>query len=73
MFQSSNDLFKALRDDIQSKKDVSFQGCFWTAMDPFVSHKERVKMMIQEVWKVTGFRFTYVTSHDRHNSGLTDL
>lgn len=28
--------------------------------DPVVSDKERVKMTALEVWKVSGFRFTYV-------------
>jgi hypothetical protein len=34
------------------------------AYDPLVMDKKRVQMTAQEIWKVTGFRFTYIwTTH----------
>jgi hypothetical protein len=42
-------------------------------MDPLVSHKDCVQMMIQEVWKVTGYRFMHVICHDYHHTGPADI
>ena len=37
-----------------------FQGTYVIAKDPLVTDKERVQMMVEEIWKVTGYRFMYV-------------
>lgn len=48
------------------QKDVFFNASYELPHDPLVSDKERVQMTAQELWKVTGYRFTV-----RQNIGLT--
>lgn len=49
-------LFKALHH-ISHDNNVLFNGVYELNEDPLVSDKEQVQMTIQEVWKVTGYRF----------------
>ncbi len=53
-------MFLSLREVCTKQKSVDFYGEYIMPSDPLVSDKERVKMTALEVWKVTGFRFTYV-------------
>ena len=53
-------MFKALRGAFRSGKEVAFNGSFKITEDPLIPDKERVKMMIREIWNVGGYRFTYV-------------
>ncbi|KAK1222359.1 hypothetical protein PQX77_014797 [Marasmius sp. AFHP31] len=57
-FKDAEDLLQELRQNFSEHPDVDFRGEFTLPTDPLVSDKERVKMMIHEVWKVTGYRFT---------------
>ncbi|KAJ7711152.1 hypothetical protein B0H14DRAFT_2414753 [Mycena olivaceomarginata] len=50
-------LFSALRDAFKTDKHVDFRGTYQTPEDLFMMDKERVKMTIYEIWKVTGYRF----------------
>jgi hypothetical protein len=53
-------LFEALRKLFNDGTPVTFCGNYVIAEDPLVTDKERVQMMASEVWRVTGYRFTYV-------------
>ncbi|KAJ7475021.1 hypothetical protein FB451DRAFT_1247281 [Mycena latifolia] len=56
-FESQQALFSSLRETFRMKKDVEFNGTYQVQHDPLVSDKERVQMVVYEVWKVSGYRF----------------
>ncbi|KAK7006931.1 hypothetical protein R3P38DRAFT_2793601 [Favolaschia claudopus] len=60
-YKDQQELFSALRDACKSGKSVMFRGYFETPEDALITDKERVQIMILEIWKVTGYRFRYVT------------
>ena len=53
-------MFDSLREHFKLGENVDFRGTYVIAKDPLVTDKERVQMMVEEIWKVTGYRFTYV-------------
>jgi hypothetical protein len=57
MYKDSQSLFGAIRTCFKGGKDVEFYGCYSMPEDPLVSDGERVEMTVNEVWKVTGYRF----------------
>jgi len=59
MYPDGEAFFAALHH-AASVKNVSFQGQYTMAVDPLVTDKIQVQMTVLEVWKVTGYRFTYV-------------
>ncbi|KAF5345219.1 hypothetical protein D9757_015315 [Collybiopsis confluens] len=67
-FDSANDLFRALRSLITQKKPLNFRGAFQWDEDDRTSAKDKVRAMIMQVWKVTGYRFT-VKNHKILKSG----
>ena len=60
-FENSQKLFSVLRKKCRGTSVVEFDGTFTMAEDALVTDKERVQMLTHEVWKVTGWRFRYVT------------
>ena len=60
-FENSQKLFSVLRKKCWGTSVVEFDGTFTMAEDPLVTDKERVQMLTHKVWKVTGWRFRYVT------------
>ncbi len=38
-------------------ENVIFNGAYELDKDPLMSDKEQVQVTVQEVWKVTGYRF----------------
>jgi hypothetical protein len=56
-FKDTKTLLDALCEEFKSGHGVDFKGSYVRAVDPLVSDKERVRMMIYNVWKVTGYRF----------------
>jgi hypothetical protein len=62
LYEGSQQLFEAIRNVFKSDDSVDFTGDYEVAADPLVSDKERTQMLAHEVWKVTGYRFTCVTS-----------
>ncbi|EGN95293.1 hypothetical protein SERLA73DRAFT_77309 [Serpula lacrymans var. lacrymans S7.3] len=60
VYENSNTLFCALREDFKSRESVSFFGSYQLAEDPFVDDKKRVEMTISNIWKTTGYRFTII-------------
>jgi len=59
-YTDSQTLFKSLRNQFKQGKDINFCGSYILPDDPLVSDRERIKMTADEIWKVTGYRFTYV-------------
>ncbi|ESK84746.1 hypothetical protein Moror_583 [Moniliophthora roreri MCA 2997] len=57
-FSDAECLFQELKRQFTTQKEVNFRGEFTLPFDPVVTDKDRVKMIIQEVWKATGYRFT---------------
>ncbi|KAJ7833625.1 hypothetical protein B0H14DRAFT_2364226, partial [Mycena olivaceomarginata] len=59
---------EALRAEVKSNKTISIHASFPVPWDPLVSSKKRVEMVVQEIWALTGFRFT-VWDHRQLKSG----
>lgn len=47
-----------LREAFKLDTHVEFFGKYTRPADPLVSDRERVQMTVQDIWKVTGYRFT---------------
>jgi len=57
-FDGAEELFDSIREEFQSHEDISIKGSFTIAHDPLVSFRKRVQMTADEIWKMTGYRFT---------------
>lgn len=71
-YSDSQAMFDALRLQFKQDQSITFCGAFILANDPLVTDKERVQMMASEVWKVIGYRFTYVSIITRTASSSAD-
>jgi hypothetical protein len=60
LYSDSQAMFDTLRHQFKHEPSITFCGAYVLASDPLVTDKERVQMMAGEVWKVIGYRFTYV-------------
>lgn len=60
-YQSAQEIFAALRKLARHKK-IDFNGYYFADADVRINNKERVGMVMKEVWDVTGYRFTFVTT-----------
>ncbi|KAJ3733571.1 hypothetical protein DFJ43DRAFT_215114 [Lentinula guzmanii] len=58
-YLSAEAMFKDLQRKIK-EDHVEFGGEYTIPLDPLISDRERVQFTIREVWKTTGYRFTYV-------------
>lgn len=58
VYKDSQSLFEAIRACFRDEEHLEFYGCYSLPEDPLVSDKERVEMVMNEIWKVTGYRFT---------------
>ncbi|KAG6835378.1 hypothetical protein H0H93_002014, partial [Arthromyces matolae] len=67
-FENAEDLFQTLRTDFRKNSIVNFNGTYTIAFDPMISFRDGVQMVQQEIWKVTGYRFT-VKDHKRLKNG----
>ncbi|KAJ3710052.1 hypothetical protein DFJ43DRAFT_1162301 [Lentinula guzmanii] len=56
-YSNGEDMFQALKK-ASHKNLISFHGEYTMPTDPFLSDRERVKLVANEIWKVTGYRFT---------------
>ncbi|KAJ6546393.1 hypothetical protein DFH09DRAFT_927184, partial [Mycena vulgaris] len=63
-FKDLQAFFSALRHAFKTEKHVEFRGTYQTPEDPLVSDKERVEMTIYEIWKVTGYRFSFCLENE---------
>ncbi|KAL0564139.1 hypothetical protein V5O48_017915 [Marasmius crinis-equi] len=50
-------MFLALRAQAEGG-DIDFHGEYTLPVDPLVTDKERVQLVMREAWRVTGYRFT---------------
>ena len=58
VYNSAEDFFDAIRSDFKNEEKIGFNGAYTISHDPLVSHRERVRMSSEEIWKVSGHRFT---------------
>ncbi|KAF7966149.1 hypothetical protein HWV62_39928 [Athelia sp. TMB] len=67
-YSNSKSLFEALRTSFASSQHVAFHGTFKLPEDPLITPRERVQMIVHDIWRVTGYRFT-VKDHPKIKSG----
>ncbi|KAG6866071.1 hypothetical protein C0993_007653 [Termitomyces sp. T159_Od127] len=67
-FESAEELFAAIRTEFCVNTEVKFFGAYKIDFDALVSFRDRVRMISQEIWKVSGYRFI-VRDHKRLKSG----
>lgn len=60
MYASSEDLFRAIQKAFRDSAHVNFSGAYKLPEDPLISDRERVRMTIHDIWKITGYRFKWV-------------
>ena len=58
-YPDKEQLISALRHCFADVQDASFAGSFKLASFK-MTHKQFVQVMSHEIWKATGYRFTYV-------------
>jgi hypothetical protein len=59
-YKTNQELFNKLREVMKDQEKVDFTGRYEIDEDHLVSAKERTEMVTHDVWRVTGYRFTYV-------------
>lgn len=59
-YTDAENLFLALRAQFKESAYVGFHGTFLVEEDDLVEPKERTHMLAEELWNVTGYRFTLV-------------
>jgi hypothetical protein len=64
-YKTNQELFNTLREVMKNQEKVDFRGRYEIDEDQLVSAKERTEMVTHEVWRVTGYRFTYVAHSER--------
>ena len=55
---NAEDLFHALRAQFKASALVDFHGTYSIEEDDVIEPKERTHILAEELWKVTGYRFT---------------
>ena len=55
VYAHGEDLFNALWRAFEDNTHVDFSESYKLPYDPLVSDKERVRMAIYDIWKVTGY------------------
>ncbi|KAJ3736291.1 hypothetical protein DFJ43DRAFT_604152 [Lentinula guzmanii] len=66
-YRNADEMFLALKK-ASEKIHISFHGQYIMPSDPLVTDRERVRMATNEIWKITGFRFT-VRDHPKMATG----
>jgi hypothetical protein len=59
-YETYQQLMNRLRHIMNNQNTVNFSGSCEVPEDPLMSMKERTGMVTHDVWKVSGYRFTYV-------------
>jgi hypothetical protein len=57
-YMDAEDLFHALRAQFKASALVDFHGTYSIEEDDLIEPKECTRMLAEELWKVTGYRFT---------------
>ncbi|KAK7006027.1 hypothetical protein R3P38DRAFT_3367397 [Favolaschia claudopus] len=61
-FADAQAMFDAIRKAFKTGKSVNFRGTYLAANDPLITDKERLQMTTDELWKVSGYRFSNPSS-----------
>lgn len=54
----AEDLLDVLRTQFKDSAHVEFHGTYPVGEDNLINPKERTHMVAQEIWQLTGYRFT---------------
>ena len=54
----AEDLFHDLHAQFKASTDVDFHGTYPIEADNLITPKECMHMLAEELWKITGYRFT---------------
>ena len=57
-FCEAEDFFDVLRASFKASSHVNFYATYPVKEDPLISPKQHVTMAVQEIWRLTGYRFT---------------
>ncbi|KAI9450637.1 hypothetical protein F5148DRAFT_1379008 [Russula earlei] len=57
-FMNAEDLFHALHVQFKASALVNFHGTYSIEEDDLIEPKEHTHILAEELWKVTGYRFT---------------
>jgi len=57
-YMDAEDLFIALRAQFKASARVDFHGTYSIEADDLIEPKAQTHMLAEELWKVTGYRFT---------------
>jgi len=58
VFPNSTDFLEAVKTAFRQLSTVDFDGCYEMAVDARVSDLERTKIIVEEIWMVSGYRWT---------------
>lgn len=72
VFTNREDLVNELRTSFQKTQHVDFAGCY-KSNDSGRDHKQCIQTITHEIWKATGYRFTYVRDSSIGSAKLTVL
>jgi hypothetical protein len=67
-YKDRHDFFADLHNDFSQHVNVIFSGCYHMPHDPSVNDRELIQQTANEIWRVTGYRFTFVPSIHLHFS-----
>ncbi|KAL1735753.1 hypothetical protein EV714DRAFT_279792 [Schizophyllum commune] len=67
-FKDTPDLIAALRAKFDSEDSIDFSGCFFVQDGPG-NDRNRVKAVIDEIWRATGYKFT-IKDHPQLKDGF---
>ena len=61
-FLDAETLWKRLRNLVRQHGNIHFDGYYYLPTDPLISAKQHIQMTVQELWRVTAYRWTYILS-----------
>ena len=62
LYHSSQEMWDAVQREFQEQELVDFAGSFVVSNDPVIPDKERVRNVANDLWRLSGFKFTYAIS-----------
>ncbi|KAJ6543513.1 hypothetical protein B0H10DRAFT_1854054, partial [Mycena sp. CBHHK59/15] len=70
-FTDAESFCEALRAEFKAGSAVDFHGAYPIAMDPMVSPRTHIQMVLKEIWELSGYQFTVKDHHpleSRHHT-----
>ncbi|KIJ55874.1 hypothetical protein M422DRAFT_40827 [Sphaerobolus stellatus SS14] len=63
-FANPRVLFNYMKVAFKQGTNVEFSGCYEIPADPQISYQDCVKFIVEEIWKMTGYRWTVINHQD---------